>query len=586
MGLVVSGCGDTPQLGAASPWPDASTSASDEETTEGAVDPQRREPAADREGAGGESGVRPTELPPPIGPHFVEVTEAAGLDYDPGELLPPPFCLFDDINWPGPGDYCTPERYLGGAAVGDFDDDGWPDLYVVRKGGPGLLFHNDGDGSFSDETETRGLVHDSISGGAAWLDIEGDGDLDLMLTGFGTLRHFLYVNDGTGSFEEQAQPRGAAVETGLIHVGTSIGVGDYDLDGYLDMFVADWRAAQILGKELDHNRLLHNRGAEAPGYFEDVTSQMGIVMQGQSQWTASGPGAFGFAPAFVDLDGDHWPELSIAADYGSSRLFWNDGAGGFVDGTLASGVSNNAHGMGSTFGDYDADGDLDWFISAIWFPDGPEGNRLYRNDGARTFTESTDDVGVRDGGWGWGAAFFDADHDGDLDLGLASGWPSTNFDDDPLRLWLNQDEHPWREAAEPMGIDYRGYGRGLVPLDYDRDGDLDLLVLGNTEPAALYRNDGAKAPWLTVRATGQPHNPRGIGAEVRVQTQPGGSWQLRHIGVGSHLFGQQDAVAHFGLGNQTTEVHRVEVLWPATGRHAELHHVPIDSALVVSHDRP
>ncbi|MCA9706194.1 MAG: CRTAC1 family protein [Myxococcales bacterium] len=511
----------------------------------------------------------------------MDVTAAAGLGFDPGELHAPPFCLLDDINYLSDGDYCTPERFLGAAAVGDFDGDDWPDVVLTRRDGPGLLMRNRGDGTFEDVTVARGVEQAHVTGGAAWLDIEGDGDLDLMLTGFGTLRHYLYVNDGTGSFQEDALAHGTAVPTELVHVGTSIGVGDYDLDGYLDVFVGDWRAALILGVRKDHNRLLHNLGAQSPGHFEDVTVAMGIELQEASQWTASGPGAFGFAPAFVDLDGDHWPELALAADYGSSRLYWND-AGVLHEGTAAAGVLNDAHGMGSTFGDYDGDGDLDWFISAIWYEDGPKGNRLYRNDGGRSFTEQTDDKGVRDGGWGWGTAFFDADHDGDLDLALASGWPSTNFDDDPVRLWINEGPGVWPERAVELGIDYQQGGRGLVPFDYDRDGDLDLLVHSNTETPVLYRNDGAEGSWLQVRAEGRRGNPRSIGAEVRVQAQPGDPWQVRHIGVGSHLFGQPDAVAHFGLGPDAQPLHEVRVLWPASGREVVLANVARDQVLVVS----
>ncbi|MEM9461724.1 MAG: CRTAC1 family protein [Myxococcota bacterium] len=528
-------------------------------------------------------GVGPSVQP---GLHFVEVTVAAGLEFDPGELYPPPFCILDDVYQPDVGDYCLPERFLGAAAVGDFDDDGWPDLFLTRMNGPGLLMRNQGDGTFADVTEAQGLEQEHITGGAAWIDIEGDGDLDLMLTGFGALRHYLYVNDGAGYFDEQALLRGAAVATGLVHVGMGIGVGDYDLDGYLDMFVADWRSAVVLSRREDHNRLLHNLGAAAPGHFEDVTEPMGIDMQTMGPLASSGPGAYGFAPAFVDLDGDRWPELALAADYGTSRLFWNDGTGQLLDGTAASGLVNDAHGMGSALGDYDGDGDLDWFISAIWYDGDPRGNRMYRNEGGRQFKETTDALGVRETGWAWGTAFFDADHDGDLDLALTGGWPTVTFQDDPLRLWINEGSGegsgPWPDRAVELGIDYQRGGRGLVPFDYDRDGDLDLLVMSNTEPPALYRNDGADGGWLEVRAVGGGGNPRSIGAEVRVQAEPGGPWQVRQIGVGSHFFGQQDAVAHFGLGPDQRPLHRVEVTWPASGHQVILADVARDQVLVVN----
>lgn len=526
------------------------------------------------------------EVPPPVGPQFVDVTVAAGLDVDPGQLLIPPFCHLDNIDShpADTGDYCLPERLTGAAAVGDYDRDGWPDVYLTRMDGPDLLMRNRGDGTFVDVAAEVGLDSPHLTGGVAWLDIEGDGDLDLVLASIGDTRHYLYVNDGRGHFDEQGQARGVAIATGLVRVGMGIAVGDYDLDGYPDLFIADWRSSVALGEPVDHNRLLHNLGELAPGTFEDVTAAVGIELQSVSVAADAPAGAWGFAPAFVDLDGDHHPELALAADFGTSRLYWNDGVGGFEDGTVAAGVGLDANGMGSTFGDYDLDGDLDWFVSAIWSPDFPElGNRLYENAGERTFIDATDARGVRDGGWGWGAAFFDGDLDGDLDLALTGGWPGTVFSDDPVRYWLDgAGDGPWLELAEDRGLHFNRNGRGLVPFDYDRDGDLDLLVMANVEIPALFRNDTTGNAWLEVRVEGPPGNSQGIGAEVRVQATPDGPQQTRHIGVGSHFFGQGEAAAHFGVGRGRDPLHRVEVLWPSTGQTRVLERVPRNQVLLVA----
>ena len=406
--LLVVACSDDAvlggSLGSAEPAsPDAPSSGSSSgapaSSTGGVTDEGSPEP-----GGGADSGADPERLdvgapPVPQGPHFVDVTVAAGLDIDPGQLYSPPFCKLDTAAGVEEGDYCIPEHFLGAAAVGDFDGDDWPDVFLTRIDGPALLMRNLGDGTFEDVAAAVGVEQTHITGGAAWLDIEGDGDLDLMTTGFGQLRHYLYINDGTGHFQERAIQHGVDLSTDLVHVGTGIGVGDYDLDGYLDMFVGDWRSAVILDVREDHNRLLHNRGAAAPGRFEDVTEVMGIDLQQVSKDRGAQPGAYGFAPAFVDLDGDHWPELALASDYGTSRLYWNDGAGHLADGTERSHLVNDAFGMGSALGDYDGDGDLDWFISSIWVEDGRKGNRLYRNDGDLEFVEVTDQKGVRNGGW-------------------------------------------------------------------------------------------------------------------------------------------------------------------------------------------
>jgi enediyne biosynthesis protein E4 len=526
------------------------------------------------------------EVPPPMPPQFVDVTVAAGLDIDPGQLLIPPFCQLDNIDSDPAdlGDYCLPERLTGAAAVADYDEDGWPDVYLTRMDGPDLLLRNGGDGTFVDVAAEAGFDPPHLTGGVAWLDIEGDGDLDLMLTAIGETRHYLYVNDGRGRFEEQGQARGVALETGLVRVGMSIAVGDYDLDGYLDLFLTDWRSSVALGEPVDHNRLLHNLGAAAPGFFEDVTALVGIELQSVSDAVGAPAGAWGFSPAFVDLDGDHYPELALASDFGTSRLYWNDGAGGFEDGTVAAGVGLDANGMGSTFGDYDRDGDLDWFVTAIWSPDfSTLGNRLYENTGNRFFIDATDARGVRDGGWGWGAAFFDGDLDGDLDLAMTGGWPGTVFSDDPVRYWLDgAGEGPWLEVAQDRGLHFARNGRGLVPLDYDRDGDLDLLVVANVEIPALFRNDASGGSWLEVRVEGPPGNPQGIGVEVRVQVAPDAPVQLRHIGVGSHFLGQAEAAAYFGLGPGRAPVHRMEVLWPSSGQTRVLEDVARDQVLQVT----
>jgi enediyne biosynthesis protein E4 len=524
--------------------------------------------------------------PPPVDPPpgFTVVTEAAGLAIDPGDFAIAPFCLLDDVEKPNSaGDFCIPERFLGAVAVADYDEDGWPDLYLTTLRGPDRLMRNRGDGTFEDVAAAAGLVSAHVTGGAAWADVDGDGDLDLVRTSIGSSRNVLHINDGTGVFTEEAVARGLAVDTGAVHVGMDIGVGDYDLDGWLDVFVSDWHPDDPLGNSIDHNRLLRGLGASgAPGSFEDVTEAMGIDLRALAPIVDAKAGSYGFAPAFVDLDDDGWPELTLAADFGTSRLWWNEGGVAFSDLTFASGVGTERNGMGSTFGDYDGDGDLDWFVSAIATPELPWlGNRMYRNEGGRQLLDVTDLLGLRDGGWAWGTAFMDLEHDGDLDLVLTAGWPSTSFHADPVRIWRNDDPlAPWPDRAMALGVAFARQGRGLVPFDYDRDGDLDLLVVSNTELPALYRNDMASGHWLVVEIEGLPPNTRALGAKVRVQAVAGGPWQVRQIGVGSHFFGQQEFAAHFGLGDAAS-VHRVEVHWPATGQTQVLEGVARDQRLRV-----
>ncbi|RIL07529.1 MAG: hypothetical protein DCC71_02595 [Proteobacteria bacterium] len=530
----------------------------------------------------------------PAGAVFTDVTQSAGVAYqqhdpgDPFQCLVNPFLLTCEIEW-----------LTGGAATADVDADGWPDLYVTRLHAPDRLFRNRGDGSFEDVTAAAGLADfDLQSNGANFADVDNDGDPDLYVLGIGLAsdaangRFHLFINDGAGHFTEEAVARGADVASGEHRSGYSAAFGDYDRDGWLDVYTTEWRQPFGTPGFVSHSRLLRNRGAAAPGHFEDATVAAGVVLDRDPACLAglAGCSSWGFSPAFVDLDGDGWLDLAIAADFGSSVLFWNDGDGTFSDGTSAAGVGTDENGMGSTFGDYDGDGDLDWFVTSIFDPVnacgepgvqcswGSTGNRLYRNEGGRVFSDATDAAGVRDGFWGWGAAFFDFDNDADLDLVMTNGADFgfmeppqdaviDRFDDDPLRLWRNDGPGPMAEASAAEGLTDLGSGKGLLTFDYDRDGDLDLFVVNHVTGGLLYRNDAApENDWLRVRvASSAGFEPDGIGAVVTLEATAGGPLQVRHIGASSHFLGESERVAHFGLGRHRGPIHRLTVTWPGRG---------------------
>jgi enediyne biosynthesis protein E4 len=548
-----------------------------------------------------EPGTPPPEQPCPPGgpcPVFTEVAAQAGLGTvhylptHPAELA----CIFPRPTSGGlmPQQDCEPQWFTGGVTVGDVDGDGWPDLYMTRLAAPDHLFLNRGDGTFVDIADAVGLGECSYTNGAVFGDIDNDGDLDLLVTTVGGHAYQLWINllveTGELRFEDQAEARGFALSSVALHSGQSVTLGDFDRDGWLDVHVNEWiRTDQMPGP--DHpdlaahgSRLLRNLG---DGSFTDVTEAYGVGLLGNDD-----RGIFAFSSTFVDIDGDGWQELAIAVDFHRSRLYWNLDGLAYLDGTNVAKVNRESNAMGSTWADVDLDGDLDWFVTSIaelrneCLPEqeppcwASSGNRLYRYAGAREFSLMTDEAGVRDGAWAWGAAFFDADNDGDQDLVLVNGWPGRDLNgglyhhDTPTKLWINlgldAGVAPMSEEGEARGLFDTGQGRSVVAFDYDRDGDLDVLVINHAGSPRLFRNDGgSQAAWLRVAVQGTTSNRDGRGAKVRVQAHEGGPWQVREVGVGSHFLGEGELVSHFGLGGgfdpAADTIFRVEVEWPASG---------------------
>lgn len=532
-----------------------------------------------------------------ICPVFTEVAEAAGLGTvqfvptHPSNLD----CMFPWATSGGlsPRQDCEPQWFTGGVSIGDVDADGWPDVFMTRLGAPDHLFLNQGDGTFVDVAAAVGLGECSWTNGSVFGDIDEDGDLDLLVTSVGAAAHQLWINTlsetGELGFEEQAAARGFAMNSGTMHSGEGVTLGDFDRDGWLDAHVNEWIKVEHMPAPDDPDlqrhggRLLHNLG---DGSFEDVTLAYGVDL------SALDPdGIFAFSSSFADLDGDGWQDLAITVDFHRSRLFWSLEGLAYQDGSEAAGINRESNAMGSTFGDIDRDGDLDWYVTSIAEADECEvdetppcwsgsGNRLYTYEGARTYSLLTDEAGVRDGAWAWGTVLFDADNDGDQDLALGNGWLGRDLHgglyhaDTPTRLWINNGPESgagfMSEEGEARGVFDKGQGRSIVAFDYDRDGDLDLLLTNHAGSPRLFRNDGGNLrAWLRVGVEGTSSNRDGRGAKVRVQVEPDGPWQVREVGVASHFLGEGELIQHFGLGAgfelEVDTVHRVEVEWPASG---------------------
>ena len=465
----------------------------------------------------------------------------------------------------------------GGAVVGDFNRDGWQDLFIVVSGvAPDLLFINNGDGSFSEQGAEWGVALAHRGTGAVVGDYNNDGWLDLFVTSWGPAEelapghHLLYRNEGGVSFTEVAAAAGVNQTSSALADGLGAAFGDYDLDGDLDLFVCGWHENNL------GNRLFRNNG---DGTFTDVTA---TAILGDLS------GMRGFTPRFADMDGDRYPELLVAADYGTSRYLVNTGNGGFVDETSAAGTGADSNGMGQTVADFDGDGLLDWYVTSIHNDSDPgqTGNMLYINQGGHVFLGDEGSsilAGVNDGGFGWGTVAVDLDHDLDVDLVETNGWFVAQFVGELSKVFLNDGTGVFTEAARSVGLVHDLSGRGLMNVDYDNDGDQDLIFAASEGEVRVYRNNlvHTKAGWLRLLfdTTGHPQlAPDGFG--TRVVATAGGVEQVGLLSGGCNYLSQSELTVHFGLG-PATQIDELRVEW-ANGQVTTLADVPANQTLVLN----
>jgi hypothetical protein len=475
--------------------------------------------------------------------------------------------------------------FTAGGAAGDFNNDGWQDLFVVTSGGgDDRLFINNGDGTFSDLTASSGVGGLHMGTGAAVGDYDADGWLDIYETSFGPAtgspvpgRHRLLHNNGNDTFTDVASVAGVDFSSHSFADGFGAAFGDYDLDGDLDLYVTGW----IYGS--GGNRLFRNNGN---GTFSDVTMAAGVYDYEVR----------GYAPRFADMDGDRYPELLVAADYGTSRYYVNNGDGTFTNRTMQSGTGLDGNGMGQTVADLNDDGLLDWYVTSIFTQNSPApleipgtGNMLYMNVGNHTFVEVSEAAGVKDGGWGWGTAAVDFDHDGRLDLVETNGYATANGAG--MFEWLNEQSYLFRsngdgsfsEIAIASGFIHTLLGRGLVNFDYDNDGDQDVVIFANSGALKLYRNDTPHAGhnWLRVlvgSGIAPGIAPNGYG--TRVVATISGMRQYRYIDSGCNYLSQSEPSAHFGLGTATS-VDELRIEW-TNGAVSVLENVAVNQTLTIN----
>ncbi len=456
------------------------------------------------------------------------------------------------------------EWIMGGIGVGDFNGDGWPDIYVPRGGaGADRLFMNNGDGTFTNRAPEWGISLAHAGNGVACADFDGDGRIDIYVTSYGTAldnlgqigRHRLYRNLGS-SFVDVATAVGVHRSATTGSVANGAAWGDYDLDGDLDLAVAGWSSVHF------GNRVFRNDG----GVFTETTPP---VLLSAVTW--------GFQPAFVDITGDGFPELLIAADFETGRAFVNLRNGSFQLATDELGLGIDDNGMGHCVADFDRDGLPDYYVTSIHM-DAPNpgmynGNTLYmqRTEGV-PFREEAVKRGCSDGGWGWGVVAVDLDHDGWEDMVEVNGRNAGQWANEQEYVYRNTGGGVFERLGASTGLNLAADARANALIDYDRDGDMDLLILVNAGPLNLYRNDSVKSGgWLQVelsRSEGSRVAPHGLGSvvEVRqVQGARGGGGE----GEGSEEVGLRRFV-HSGSGYNASSEHLVHVGLPDASASVEL----------------
>ena len=479
-----------------------------------------------------------------------------------------------------------------GVAIFDYDNDGWPDIFVVNgttldalamgtAAPTNHLYHNNRDGTFTDVTAKAGLAHTGWGQGVCVGDYDNDGNEDLFVTYYG--KNVLYHNNGNGTFTDVSDKAHVAGTGGAWSTGCAF--LDYDHDGKLDIFIATyvdfdlksapapgerascmWKGVPVMcgprGLPWGKNVLYHNHG---DGTFEDATTKAKIDQTN---------GHYGFSVSTFDFDDDGWPDIYVACDSTPSILYRNNHDGTFNDVAVTAGAAFNEDGkeqagMGSTIGDYNGDGRLDIFKTN--FSD--DTSTLYRNNGDGTFDDVTfaAGLGLYTKYLGWGTMFLDVDNDGWPDLLLVNGHVYPEVDSqhlgsdyrEPRILYHNKGNGTFEDisANAGPGITTAASGRGLAIADLWNDGRISAVISNMSAPPSLLVNQVRSTNhWIAFKTMGTRSNRDGIGAKIRVKA--GDRMLVDEVRSGSSYDSNNDMRVHFGLGS-VSKLEWVEVRWPS-----------------------
>ncbi len=418
-----------------------------------------------------------------------------------------------------------------GTAWGDFNGDGNLDLYVANSASNGesnKLYRNEGDGTFVDVTGIARVGALAESNGVCWADYDNDGYLDIYVANWGGYKNVLYKNLGNGTFSDVTDAAGV----GNKGTGESAAWGDYNNDGYLDLYVVNLRILNLKGK----NILYRNNG---DGTFTDVTDSAGV-----------GDTLMGEGASWCDFDNDGDQDLYLTNRHGGNVLYRNNGDGTFTNIATSAGVCGPEGSHGLAWGDYDNDGKFDIYVANWGQP-----NTLYRNNGDGTFVDVSEIAGVDAEGSGHSVSFVDYDNDGWLDIYVVRP-RETNI------LYRNNGDGTFTDVTNMAGVGdvMEGGGCGCAFGDYDNDGDLDLYISKSQQTNLLYRNNGNDNNWLFVKTRGTVSNRDGIGAKVKVVA--GALSLVRQVSGGSGFLSENSLPLEFGLG-MYPQADTLIVYWPS-----------------------
>ncbi|WP_246070535.1 CRTAC1 family protein [Paenibacillus kobensis] len=502
-----------------------------------------------------------------------------------------------------------------GVAVADYNGDGWMDIYFInsKRGSANVLYKNNGDGTFQDVSKAAGVTEvntDGISEAAVWLDYDNSGYPSLFIGSWGKSR--LYKNNGNGTFTEVTDSAGVGYR-GYVNKVITL---DYDRDGLLDLYLGCYfretinmwnlTSTKIMLSDFErarnggHNVLYHNNG---DGTFTDVAAEMGVDDTG---WT--------LATGSADLNGDNWPDIYNANDFGPDSLYLNQAGKGFKKIVQSRGIGDDTFkGMNVDFADVFHDGKLVNYVSNISKEKYLlEGNQLWHEDAKGVYRDVAAEMGVKQAGFSWGARFLDVDNSGQMSLMVTNGFISASkkknywFDMGTLattpgyivedaknwpafkeksmsgyehkKLFLN-DGYSFTDIAQEIGLNFTEDSRGVAAVDLWNRGTLDLVFANQGGPARVYKNiNNIGNHWITLKLVGTPPSNRdGVGAKVTF-TVNGVSTVIERDGGNSHG-GQSDPRIHFGL-KQATSIDSIRIQWPS-GRVEEKSNIPIDRIVTI-----